>query len=57
MNIALTLWLDAGGPDVIVVDGPSTVQVWLAGVASTVPAVLTARTSSVCVPTVSASST
>ena len=36
----------------IVVDGPSTVQVWLAGVGSTVPAVLTARTRSVCVPTV-----
>jgi hypothetical protein len=45
-NSAIVLRVDAGGPESIVVFGATTVQVWLAGVVSTIPDVLVAVTSS-----------
>ena len=48
---AIVLSVEAGGPETIVVSGATTVQVWMAGVASKVPNVLTARTRSSCCPT------
>ena len=54
VNVAVRFVVVAGGPVWIVVFGPfgspSTVQVWLAGVGSTLSDQSTARTSSVCGP-------
>jgi hypothetical protein len=50
VKLAPVLLVPDCGPDSIVVSGGSTVQSWRAGVASNVPAALTARTSSVCWP-------
>ena len=41
---ATVLRVDAAGPDTIVVSGATTVQLWLAGVASVIPDVLVATT-------------
>ena len=52
-KVALVLFTDPLGPDVIVVSGATaafTVQDWLAGVGSVLPAGSTARTLKVCVP-------
>src|SRR5918992_439098 len=46
-NSATVLRVDAAGPETIVVSGATTVQLWLAGVPSTMPDVLVATTWSV----------
>src|ERR687896_377886 len=45
-NSATVLRVDAAGPDSIVVSGATTLQLWLAGVESTIPLLLVATTSS-----------
>jgi hypothetical protein len=45
--------VEAGGPESIVAVAASTVHWWRAGLASSVPTALLARTSSSCAPTVS----
>src|SRR5688572_19298910 len=50
VKVAVVSTVMPSGPELIVVSGATTVQVWLAGVGSRLPSALMARTRSSCVP-------